>query len=307
MGLSEELIATYAEHGPGEEELTHRLRGLAERYAGDSAFDATLDLVGEQAEMLEDGLAGKTHREQVSVALECFFGARENEEAQAACRELTRRRFSEYWSSDQLEYYEETAEKLESWTDYFLSFTDHNPTAGEVMFVNNEHWTLIRAGLKRPVLVKETKEENMLAKMLDYVLTNTPLKGFFYPRERGADDVEELLDDKPNESLVFVQLIQNSMFEKSPNYCHVEFKAARSDPKRKLIFIMSAPYEEFIDAALVVNHMRDWHATIQRPDIVDLEPTTELVRARELLARIRQRVVKPVREARMALFESVPD
>ena len=307
MGLSEELIATYAEHGPGEEELTHRLRGLAERYSGDSAFDATLNLVGEQAEMLEDGLVGKTHREQVSVALECFFGARENEEAQAACRELTRARFFKYWSATQRKYYEGTAEKLESWGDYFLSFTNHNPTAGEVMFVNNEHGTLIRTGLKRPVRIAETKQENMLAKMLDYVLTNIPLKGFFYPNHRGADDVEELLEAKSKESLVFVQLVQNSMFEKSPNYCHLEFKAARSDPKRKLIFIMSVPYEEFIDAALVVNHMRDWHATIQRPDIVDLEPTTELVQARELLARIRRRVVKPVREARMALFESVPD
>jgi hypothetical protein len=305
VGLPEELIATYAEQGPGGEALSDRLRALAERYKGDSAFDATLNLVSEQAEMLEEGLAGKTHREQVSVALEVFFGARENEEAQVACRVLTRGRFFRYWSPSQRDYYEDAAAKLESCDDYFLSFTNHNPSEDEAMFVNTEHKTLIRAGLDRPVGMAEARQQNMLAKMLDYILTNIPLKGFFYLKERGADDVEEMIKTRAEESLVFVQVVQNAMFGKTPNYCHEEFKAA-SAAERKLIFVMSVPFKEFIDARLVVNSMRTWHSAIRCPDIVDLEPTKEPGRARELLAEIRQRVVKPVEEARMKLFENVP-
>lgn len=305
--LTEKIITAHAEHGVAGTGSDPGYRALAEQHAGDTGFDAIANRVSDVAGKLERTLEGQTHRDQVEFALKLFYGSRKRKERQKICGALIRRRYARYWSDEQRKYFEEASEKLGSWRDYFLSFTNYNPTAGEVMFVNREHRELIRVGLDQYFKPPETKDENLLARVLDYELSNVPLKGFFYPKHRGAADVEECLRREARESFVFVQLIQNSMFEKWPNYCLEEFAAASKDGSRRLIFVMTVPFQEFIEPESVDERMHDWHDAIRKPDVVELPPASTRADARTLLGKIRRRVVEPVRAARSELFRGVPE
>lgn len=304
--LVEKIAALYAEHGADNAGTHPDFLELERQHDSDTGFDAAVNRVSVLARKLEEELEGRIHSRQVKQALQVFNSHKKRPRRQKICRELTRRRYARHWSQAQRDYYEEASEKL-LWRDYFLSFTNYSPTDGTVMLINRDHMTLIRAGLLRSIKPHEAARENLLAELLNYELRNAPLDGYFYPSERGASDVEECLMREARESFVFVQLVQNSMFEKWPNYCLNEFEAAFEDRSRKMIFVMSVPFREFIERQWIDDRMHDWHAAIQRPDIVELEPVTTPARAQALLREIRKRVVRPVIEARNELYENVPE
>jgi hypothetical protein len=306
--LQEEVIRVYAEHRVADADTQPVFLELERQQEkdGNPGFGATVNRVKAVAGKLEGTIEGHLPCDQVKMALQVFNTYKKRPGRQKICCELIRHRYAEHWSQDQRDYFEGATEKL-LWRDYFLSFTNYNPTAGKVMLVNREHMQLIRAGLLRSIKPPETSNENLLAELLDYELRNAPLEGFFYPDQRGAADVEECLMREARESFVFVQLIQNSMFEKWPNYCLDEFQAACEDQSRKMIFVMSVPLHEFIERQWIDERMHGWHDAIKKPDIVELEPVTTPARAQALLREIKKRVVRPVQEARNELYDNVPE
>lgn len=305
--LLEGIVSAYAEHGAEGVKSDEEFRELCEQHRDDTSFDRTISDVSEVAGLLERTLAQQTQQNQVAFALKTFYGYRAQPDRQMICHTLTQKRYAKNWSEAQSEYYEGAIEKLQQWQDYFLSFTNHNPLAGEVLMVNNEHKRLIKLGLGKSFNTPHTVEENLLAKMLDYRLRNAALEGYYYPNHRNHDGaVEERIQREAQASFAFVQLLQDTMFQKWPNFCKLEFDAARQDESRMLIFIMVAARHEFIRREAVDNRMHDWHDVIMSHDVVELIPATTHRTAQEMLDLIRKRVVEPVKAARRQLFESVP-
>jgi len=306
MTLLDDVIAAYATRGVNGIAADPGFQALAEEHGDDPDFQASVDRVSRIAGELERVTRGLEPHNQVAGALELFNSHRNRKGGVRICRELTRRRYAGKWSTGQRKYYEQAIEKLEHWKDYFLSFTNYNPTADEVMFVNNQHRRLIDTGLGQTFGPPATKEENLVARLLEYRLRNSPLDGFFYPKARDPEDVQARLQREARSCLAFVQLVQNSMFENWPNYCHSEFVAARTDESRLMVFVLTVPLRQFIRRANVQNQMHDWHKAITRPDVVELEPTEKLARVRILLAELETQVVARVASAREELIGGVP-
>jgi hypothetical protein len=304
--VREEIVAAYAEHGVEGVKRDQDFLDLCARHADDTGFDATVNRISDVAAGLERVLEAQEPRDQVIFALKLFYAHRNEERRRGICRELTERRYYTRWSDEQRGYYDQACMKLERWRDYFLSFTNYNPTEGEVMFVNNQHKRLINLGLGRSHGAPEAIKENLLARLLDYELRNVPLDGFFYPKYREPGEVEERLLREAQASFAFVQLVQNSMFDKWPNYCQSEFDAAREDEARTLIFVLAGPRADLIAREDIVTGMHDWHEAISARDAVELKPAVTLAEARELVTMIREQVVAPVRSARAHLFKGVP-
>jgi len=304
--LRDKVIDAYTRSGVAGVRSDVDFRAMVDEHGEDPDFRAEVARVSEIAGGLERVTKGLEAREQVIGALELFNGHRTRSGGAVICGELTRRRYAGKWSQRQLGYYEQAIEKLEHWRDYFLSFTNYNPTAGEVLFVNNQHKRLVDTGLGQKFGPPATKEENLVARLLEYLLRNLPLDGFFYPKERDPEDVRARLRREARSCFAFVQLVQNSMFETWPNYCHDEFAAARMDESRLMIFVLTVPLPQFIRRANVKNQMHDWHAAITKPDVVQLEPTEKLARVRMLLAELETEVVARVASAREKLIGAVP-
>jgi hypothetical protein len=300
------IVSAVAAHGIDGVDSDAEFRRLAEEHRGDSGFDAAVNQVSKVFEPLERSLQGQTHVDQIALALQLFYSCRKEKGLQEICRELTRSRYASFWSGDQQRYYEEVSEKLEHWRDYFLSFTNYNPTQGEAMFVNNQHSLMISLGLGRAVCFPETKETNLLALLLDYTLSNWALNGFYYPKARDSEDVQARLQHEARSALVFVQLLQNSMFDNQTNYCLYEFDAAQEDESRAFIFIMTVPRVDFIRREDVELRMFDWHDAIMRRAPIELKPTINEDQAWEQLDEIKERLVASVKAARHSLYENVP-
>jgi hypothetical protein len=304
--LLDDVIDAYARSGVAGVRHDGDFRAMAEEHGEDPDFRAMVSRVSAIAGELERTTRGVEARDQVISALELFNSHRNRSEGAAICGKLTRRRYAAKWSQSQRDYYERAIQKLEHWMDYFLSFTNYNPTAGEVMFVNNQHKRLINTGLGQTFRPPATREENLVARLLEYMLRNSPLHGYFYPKARDPQDVRARLQREARRCLAFVQLVQNSMFEKWPNYCHDEFEAAREDASRIMIFVITVPLSQFIKRANVENQMHGWHEAITKPDVVDLEPTDKIAQVRELLAKLETHVIGRVASARDDLIGNVP-
>jgi hypothetical protein len=304
--LDEAIVAAYAEHGVDNVQSDAAFSQLALEHKGDTGFNAAVFQVSQIASGLERNLEGQTHRHQAVLALKHFNTWGKRDGCREICRLLTRRRYAPRWSRQQQSYYETASEKLATWCDYFLSFTNYNPTAGEIMFVNNQHHHLIRVGLGRSASLTERRERNLVALVLEYTLKNSGLKGFYYPDAREPENVKERLQREASSTLAFVQLIQNTMFDREPNYCLEEFDAARGDPSRKLIFVMAQLREDFRAEEDLGQEMHGWHKAIESYAGLALEPMATEAQARSLLREIKESVVAPIRAARKELFEGVP-
>lgn len=304
--LTEEIVAAYAEHGEEGVKLDPEFRELCSRHGDDTAFNREIVEVRDVAGLLERTLFDLTYRDQVEYALRALCGYKNQPEKQSICRALTRRRYAPRWSIEQLNYYESASEKLLGWRDYFLSFTNYNPISGEVLLVNNEHKSLIKLGLGRFFRMPVLAEENLLARLINYRLANAELDGYFYPSHRDQENVEERLQREARAVFSFIQLLQDTMFRKWPNYCKLEFEAASEDDARPLIFVMAGSRASFVQRHRVDSRMHDWHDAIMDRDVVELQPASTTGAAREVLDLIKQRVVEPVRNAQEQLYENVP-
>jgi hypothetical protein len=302
--LLTEIVSVFSEHGIDGSEAA--FQDLAGRHRDDSGFDAAVNLVSTIFEPLERSLEEQAHHNQVALALQLFYSCRKEKDLQQICRQLTLLRFAPHWSGDQQDYYTKVSEKLEHWRDYFLSFTNYSPVEGEPMYVNNQHKVMISLGLGRTACLPETKEMNLLALLVEYMLSNDALKGFYYPKAREPGDVQKRLQREAESALVFVQLLQNSMFDKQPNYCLDEFDAARTDKSRTMIFIMTIPRQDFVKREEIEFRMLHWHDAITKQDPIELEPTLSETQAWDQLTLIKERLVDQVKAVRQDLYRNVP-
>jgi hypothetical protein len=309
--ITVQLVAFYARHGVEGVKNDPDFVALCDAHEGDRGFDATQRHVQNVEFALERNVDGQPYgAEQVKFALKTLntFG---DENDREILSELVHARHSPSWSTDQRTYFDQAAEKL-GWQDYFLSFTSYNPTVGEINVVNSAHRYLIRDQTPEAWEDRQARSRaNLLANMLDYVLRNRQLRGFYYKRHEGdSSQVMTKLTENAQQSLTFVQLLQSAMFVKQPppNFCHVEYELSVADESKTLVFVRAEPLGEFIKRENVDNSLHGWYDDVAGRDPFELA-TTRRRAATTIegnLDGLRDRVVAKVQAARERLFTEVP-
>ena len=306
-GLVEELVSLHAEHGLDGVKGVPQYQALCARHSGDPGLPSTLNCVRDVLEQLEVGLQGLP-KEQVRFALEELSGCRLESDRLSICRELVMRRSAQYWSQAQREYFAVASDKIANWNQFFLSFTSFHPTPREVLFVNNRHCRLIDYGLKQVFGPPDTLSENLLARLINYLLEGHDLSGFYYTKHRDDRDVEEKLRSEAGRSVAFVQILAGSMFRRWPNFCWLEYDAAAADATRSVIFVMPERRDEFIKRHNVDRRLRAWYdVAVKKLDAASLVPVTEHETIEATLSELEREVVGRVQRAWDRLFEAIPD
>lgn len=304
-GLVDALVALYAEHGLEDVKRVDAYQRLCREHRDDPALGATLNRVRDVLERLEKSLGG-THRDQVKNALSEVSGYRRDSERLEICRELVARRWAPYWSDAQRAHFEDGAEKLASWHHYFLSFTTYHPTPGEVLAVNNRHQRLIDYGLKQRFQPTLTTRENLLARLVQYLLEVHNLRGYYYPNHHHSRPVTSDLRAAAGRSLTFVQILQSSMFARAqPNYCKTEYDAAVAGDA-SLVPVMSEPRAGFVMRVLVDNDLRDWYDDVLAHQGCDVRLVSRHAEVVQALAELEDYVVDRVHRAIRRIFDTVP-
>jgi hypothetical protein len=309
MTLLDELIDLHAKYGLSGLPRARRFKKLCDEHIDDTGFNGTLELVQSVQGLLEHRVEepGLTHRAQVRAALEVLNNVRDSKEGAAACRGIVEKRYAKDWGDTYARYFDEAAQKVLTWNHYFLSFTSYNPQAGFELPINQAFKKLIREELGRTVKPDERQSANLVAELLDRMLSNSQLRGFYYVKHRDTRDVEVKLKGEAERSFAFVQIIESSMFgNRNPNYCFVEFCAAHNDPARRLIFVMPEPRDQFIARDLVHFKLLDWYERAMAKDAVPLTRVQSRAEAAAAIKDLRSRVIDQVIAARLQVYEDIP-
>jgi hypothetical protein len=303
----EQLLSLYAEHGADGVRHADAFQHLCDEHGheGESDFHKVRDHVEHAQRRLEKLLSHQTHREQVVQALK-QLSRPAVEDVRPLYPELVRRGFARAWSEEQRAYFEMASEKFASWDDYFLSFTTHNPFRPDLNVLNVDHSVLIWVGMRVEVKSPEGSEQNLLAKLLHVRLHDEGLRGYYYPDQREDNDIAAALVERASGCFAFVQLVEPTLFQRYPNYCHMEYDAAAGDESRALVFVTGRPHEDFEAIEGVHDELFDWHDTMIHRQAVTLMPAATTDDAQLVLRRIKLDIAQRVRDARQRLYDDVP-
>jgi hypothetical protein len=308
--ITAQLVGLYATHGTDGVKTDPAFSALCDAHEGEAGFHVTRRHVENAQAALQRDVDPHTYAGQVEFALRTLNSFKQEDEREIL-RELVYARYFPSWSVNQRRYFDWAAERL-GWQDYFLSFTSFNPTADEINVVNGTHRYLIRD--QTPYAWEDRQAHrttNLLANLLDHLLRNRQLRGFYYKRHEGdSSEVVTKLRTNAQQSLAFVQLLQSAMFVKEPppNFCHMEYELSVADESKTLIFVSAEPLASFITRGNVNNRLHGWYDDVVSRDPLELVGTPRWAPATidANLEGIREHVVETVQAARERLFAGVP-
>ncbi|MBV9169335.1 MAG: hypothetical protein JOZ81_04545 [Chloroflexi bacterium] len=323
MAARDDLIDLYARLPARDVLASPEFRALAGRHVGDTAFEADRSEI-EIAKIAVETymLPGMTAAKELRAALTMLLDYREDVKHRLYYQ-LISRGYYDHWSIDQQAYFEYGAKKIEAGLDFFLSFTQRYPIAPGENPVNLRYRLLIARVLGDPEYQQADRyKRNLLAESVYKLLKEQGyVDGFFFPDiQYNNSDTLAKLDEAAQGALVFIQLVQNVMFDApqqpTPNYCWLEFQRAlqlaaaeKKTPEDRLKFIVAERNRQtLIPSVRVPADYKSWHAHISGRDApyLDLEPATD-VRVEELVGLIRDKITPYVEGALIQLLEGVPE
>jgi hypothetical protein len=255
-----------------------------------------------------------TYQGEVKLSLQKFQQlADSSDQEDEICLRLIRLTYYPNWTPKQTAFFDKMVEAIKKGHDYFLSFTQRRPPGGGNPLNSDQRYLIQSFGLADP----QGKDENELARMLDRLLriSKYGFRGFFYPmHENDSQQVKKKLNDAMNNSLVFIQLVQNEMFSKQypidPNYCFDEYSGACSEQKKMvLIFANGLHPGDMIIKTAVQSKFNAWYDYMHGADCVDLQPTRISEQAMNIQTnrdKLTKGVVEKLQELRKEILESVP-
>lgn len=313
--MIEELIELYADHQADDVSSDPHYVSLCQANDADDVFHAYRLRVETIKRKLESQVGiQKTYQKQVKYALKLFHrlvGSEDQEEE--ICRRLTRQSYYLKWTEKQQTYFDKTCERLKSSLDYFLSFTQRNPSDNGNP-INSEHRHMIQSvGLPDP----KDNAKNELAHMLHTFLriSRYQFRGFFFPtHEDNSQQVDEKLGKSLDDCIVFIQLVQNEMFSKHycgrPNYCFTEYKQAVAKKKMMIFLFADGQHpDDLIPEDDVQFDFDAWHKFVSGVDCVNMEPTRIAEQSANIEInhrKLKERLVEGVQHFRKTLWEEVP-
>jgi hypothetical protein len=309
----DELIEIYGRRQTDDVASDQDYVRLCKKNDGDSFFHADrlrIELIKRKLES-QVGIQ-KTRQHQVKFALKLFHrlvGSKVQEDH--ICNRLTLLSYYPKWTDKQKAYFDEKCALISTKLDYFLSFTQRNQSvAGNP--INSYHRYLIQSlGLRDP----KDDATNELARMLDVLLRIHQYRGFFFPAHEGDSQqaTQKFLKALDN-SVVFIQLVQNEMFSKRyvdrPNYCFQEYTRA-VDTRKKMIFIFADGQhpQDLIPEEDVLLDLDAWYQFVLGADCIYMQSTRIAEQSASIQVshdKLKERLLEGVHSFRQALWEGAP-
>lgn len=296
-----------------------KYRNLCEQYNEPHPFHRFREKIGQIKQYLERTVEiQESERGQVTESLItiCRVMADNDKEILKYCRMLIIKTYKKRWSPKQLAYFKKISDILTTRDhDYFLSFTRRKQSPDGYNPVNNNYEYFIKAILgKHQFTDKERIEKNLLAKSIHQILRDSGYNGFFYPEQTGDNQpVDQKVEHACKNTHIFIQLIQNVMFDKQKrveNYCFKEYNYVKDTfLEEQILFVLAEDSRErFISSPHVCLDYLDWYDNIKRNDIVILKFTTTW-RQRDinlLKKEIEDKIGNKIKEYKDHLIENVP-
>ena len=235
MKVSEDLLQILATTEIANISQSIEYQKLCQANVGDSRFQAERDRVERIKIRVEANLKPPlTTIEEAKAALSLLIRSRRVTEDRDLYHALLVRGYKARWTNKQQAYFDDAWEKIRLEYDFFFSFTTRYPRVEGENPINTAYKYFIIKELERTTWnCADRKKENLLATtVFRLLLTEAEYKGFFFPDSQFDNTMtEEKLAQACRNCLVFVQLIQNIMFqppEKGENWCHFEYKLVKS-------------------------------------------------------------------------------
>ena len=316
----DELVEIFAQCDTDSLNENQAYRQLCLENARQSLFNTERKKVEKIKRLLEKTVGKQSStKNQVIEALKSLnkiIVKPKNEEEFNICYNLIIKSYSKNWSKYQLAHLNDYSDALKNYYDYFLSFTDRNPTPESDNYINNQHRFLIKRVLGHDNFKKANKKENLLARAIHYLLESSgKKKGFFYPQKEGDNQkVEEKLRNACEHCFVFIQIIQNIMFScgDNTNYCYFEYCHAHKclAGRKGFIFLLAENSQDsLIKWHDVYIDYDEWYQEILDRDKIILERTEKYnpTHLSNLLDSIRKNLVKKIDTIKWEIIEDVPE
>jgi hypothetical protein len=308
-----ELISLFAAHPIAEIATVPEYVELCRRHVENVQFRRQRDATEVAKKVIEELLDDQpTYATQVRQALIKLHGQRHIDFD--LYYDLIAAGYKPRWSAEQQAYFERIVPTIRTDYDFFLSFTSRGPTVG-FKRINQRYWYFIRNVIgEANITTADRRTKNLLADAFYAKLVDASLKGFYYVlHENDNAIVERKLCAGLRGSRVFVQLVENAMFEPPsgrPNYCDYEYRRALEfihEEERILFVVTEQTPEDLAEPARVHEPYRDWVERIRVKAVPYLPPAEEY--SKERLEEIKQKLadlVSLVKSARKSVLDHIP-
>ena len=240
---------------------------------------------------------------------------KKNDDFISACyKELIKNIFVNRWADEEMQHFNSFFEKLRDYNDYFLSFTNRSSDPTNRNDINVDYDLLIKNVFNQDKLNTLDDKRNLLAYVIHHLLS-TEHRGFFFPEREGSHDIiKDKLVEGCEKSFVFIQLIQNNLFEGDveANFCHFEFLKANENPFTKnfikYIFAIDS-FDDLVKSRNINIDYSEWYNDVRKRDRIFLEHPGIPYKAEQislLRKRIKVELSKEIEKLKWELIENVP-
>lgn len=314
--MRDELIQLYAAHKVADVVGDPQYQQLCEQYKGNRQFDGERALVEEAKSRLESYLdKAATRSAQVREALIQLNKHRRGRDLHLYY-DLISKACKPNWSPAQQTYFEDSWKLINSEYDFFLSFTTRYRPAGGENPINARYKYFIIDEIQKPFFNSaDRSKENLLVTALYRKLAQPPLRGFLFKEYENDNTVtEKKLRDACARAIVFVQVVQNVMFEEPAgrtNYCFFEYKEVKSSihEEDQLLFVVAEQAKgDLVSRHDVPRPYEPWYDHVLSKDPPYLEEVRDYDRGhiRALRKKFEATIVQKVKDARNRIFDKVP-
>lgn len=314
-----ELVSFFATHKVAEIQNIDAYTKYCEKNRGIFGFEEARDKTEMAKKAIEERLDRQRNgADQIRVALKLLEAQRHLDFDRYY--NLIAAGYKPNWSRDQQNYFEHAVRIVRSGKDFFLSFTSRGPESFGDKRVNRRYWYFIRQMI--PLVGKsERKDRNLLADAIDTMLRDSALNGFYYKRHENDNSVvEQKLLDACTSSLVFIQLVDNAMFNvdetKPRNYCKYQYENALTFIRQiqnmvedRVIFLVTERKpDDLPDPDRVHAPYRGWVVDILSKSAIYLPPVQD--NDKRIIDEMKTKVaglVEQVKAARRNILDRIPN
>ena len=316
----QELIQYFATNKISQIRNLPDFQKYCEKNLGDFGFENALDETEKAKKNIEerlDGLPGP--KDQIRLALK-LLGSLPPRDFERY-HELIAAGYKPRWSQDQQKYFEHFVPVVRSGNYFFLSFTSRPTEDGPAdKRVNRRYWHFIRRTIRQSS-GRDRKTRNLLADTLDTLFHDDDLSGFYYKRHDSDNAVVRTkLLQACRSSLVFVQLVDNAMFDhdssREENWCAFEydksleyFREIANLVDNRIVFIVTEKDRDQLRDPYDVHPLyRDWVERIRQKGAIYLIPCEDYDKGIiDETKRVIAAMVKEVKAVKQLMLEHVPD
>lgn len=280
----EELVRLYATNKVDAVGNLPEFKELREKYKDNPFFDkdrSRIEIAKAGVERrLENPRVPVTQQQAVRNAVRLLIANRTSEESEAdllpLLHELIVIGYRKHWTDAQQSYFDAAWQTIQLKYDFFLSFTSRytDPEPQKIIPINIAYKHLINYILdEKSITEKDRRETNLLAKAIHSRFS--PRRGFYYPRQQFDNaDTEKKLEDACDNSFLFVQLIQNIIFDPPPegkNYCFHEWEKMMKrfmplETEKRILYVLAEKDHKGVRDQDVPLQYADWHEHVVRKD-----------------------------------------